>query len=288
MAIKPFSLVSVLFLNTFCAVLCSHSMAQTILPSRCEAAVGNQLTVERNNSSAISSMGMQIKRTPYQAPVFRPNGTAVPMGNHVGTSHSTDKLIYVYAGRGILKFADREFEIQKGSIIFIPAGNSYRYDSTGEELVTMETYNSPLDEIYDYTRAWTKSPRAPLVTQYETLEPWSEWQSGNPVLTRFAVKSAGDYKETSMIFGFAKIPPGKELKRHRHPDDHDEAYYILEGEATSFINDQEYKLPAGQGLYIEGGAYHQTQNRGDKDLIFFFVFTNEKEFSNVEYIIEAN
>ncbi len=280
MRLKSVFTLLTLLVTTYCGILCNPSMALGAAPSRCESRLEDSYSIKRQPQTN-PFLGMSIVRT---SPRVKGDGQN---NQERAIFHSSDKLIYVHSGRGVIRFSDQNYTLSTGSIIFIPAGISYVYEATASDLITMESYNTSLDQVEHREGPWTMTDRHPLVTHLNQLPDWSEWQEGNPVLTRFVVDGTQDYPHSSMVFGFAKIPYGAELMRHKHPDDHFEAYYILEGTATSFINDEPFELNSGSGLFIEGGAYHHTKNLHKEDLIFFFVFPNEDSFSNVEYIIEA-
>ena len=261
--------------TSICAVSCIYSSVQASPNSVCESQFSNYLTVRRMPQDPSSDLGMKVRKITNSS-----NLTKTPR------SYSSDTLLYIFSGTAVLKFSGEEYNLSPGSVVFIPAGNSFQYELTNDELVAFETYNTGRENIQQTQGLWLSSERYPYVNHLDKLPDWSEWAEGNPVLTKFVFDGKQDYPFASMVFGFAKIPPGAELMEHKHPEDHYEGYYIIDGTATSYINKKPHILNGGEGLFIEGAAYHHTMNKGDKDLIFLFVFSNEEQFTNVEYIID--
>jgi len=48
---------------------------------------------------------------------------------------------------------------------------------------------------------------------------------------------------------------------HSHPQ-HEEVYFVLQGEGKMVVGEDEYEIRAGDGLYVPFGAFHTTYNTG--------------------------
>lgn len=70
-----------------------------------------------------------------------------------------------------------------------------------------------------------------------------------------SVKSTGDQTSGAFTLLEATEPPGFGPPLHIHHDAA-EAFYVLEGEYHIFIEDKEYKSPAGSYIFIPSGVEH--------------------------------
>ena len=63
-------------------------------------------------------------------------------------------------------------------------------------------------------------------------------------------------------FGIIEIAAGRELEAHVH-DDEDDSFYILEGELTFLLGQEELKAPPGTFVLVPPGVEHGFRNDGD-------------------------
>jgi mannose-6-phosphate isomerase-like protein (cupin superfamily) len=63
-------------------------------------------------------------------------------------------------------------------------------------------------------------------------------------------------------FGIIDFAPGRELEAHVH-DDEDDSFYILEGELTFLLGEEELKAPPGTFVLVPPGVEHGFRNDGD-------------------------
>lgn len=66
------------------------------------------------------------------------------------------------------------------------------------------------------------------------------------------------------------IPPGKSSSSHYHKISQ-ETYFILKGEGSMTINNQDFTLLPGQACWIEAGEVHQIKNNGETELVFIAI-----------------
>lgn len=85
----------------------------------------------------------------------------------------------------------------------------------------------------------------------------------------------------ALTAGVAEIPPGSELKAHRHAEP--ELYYIIEGEGVVPIDGLEYPVQVGTAVFIPGDATHRIENRSQFSLRLLYVFAADS-FNEVEYV----
>ncbi len=66
------------------------------------------------------------------------------------------------------------------------------------------------------------------------------------------------------------MPPGTKEVRHRHSTCQ-QFFYILKGEATFVIEDEELKIKKDEGVHIKPNMMHQIMNHTDKEIEFIVV-----------------
>ena len=62
-------------------------------------------------------------------------------------------------------------------------------------------------------------------------------------------------------FGIIEIQPGRELEAHLHREE-DDAFYIVEGEMTFVLGDEEVAAPPGTFVLVPPGVEHAFRNDG--------------------------
>jgi mannose-6-phosphate isomerase-like protein (cupin superfamily) len=75
----------------------------------------------------------------------------------------------------------------------------------------------------------------------------------------FLARTADTPRFTFWIIDFA---PGRTLEAHVHEDE-DDAFYILDGELTFVLGDDEVAAPAGTFVLVPPGVEHGFRNDGD-------------------------
>lgn len=71
--------------------------------------------------------------------------------------------------------------------------------------------------------------------------------------------------------GVVILEPGKGHERHTHPDS-EEVLFVLSGEGTQMIDDEEREVHAGDMLYIPAGVEHSTINTSWEPLRFLAMY----------------
>ncbi len=68
------------------------------------------------------------------------------------------------------------------------------------------------------------------------------------------------------------IAPGGEIPEHTNEIEHEQ--YVLAGEYTVGIDDEEYEVSAGDSLFIPAGVVHWYRNDGDEEGAFVCAVPN--------------
>jgi mannose-6-phosphate isomerase-like protein (cupin superfamily) len=69
-------------------------------------------------------------------------------------------------------------------------------------------------------------------------------------------------------FGIIEMAAGRELESHVHNTE-DDAFYILEGEMTFVLGDEEVAAPPGTFVLVPPGVKHGFRNDGDNPVRMF-------------------
>lgn len=67
-----------------------------------------------------------------------------------------------------------------------------------------------------------------------------------------------------------RMPPGTREFLHYHQESQ-QVFYILDGQATFILNEEELRLEAGESLSVPAGTAHQIQNLSSADLHFLVI-----------------
>ncbi len=68
-----------------------------------------------------------------------------------------------------------------------------------------------------------------------------------------------------LFFAWAMLKPGKTLEAHTDP--YEEVYYLLHGEGTMTVGDEQQKVSAGDAIWLPHGIPHSLVNDGDENCI---------------------
>ncbi len=71
-------------------------------------------------------------------------------------------------------------------------------------------------------------------------------------------------------WGVILLLPGQRLGGHYH-NEVEETFYILEGQASFYVNDVRHSLVAGDAIRLEAPERHDVVNKGDQPLKMVFI-----------------
>lgn len=90
-------------------------------------------------------------------------------------------------------------------------------------------------------------------------------------------------RDTYFLVDFEKGGPSRGLKMgytviyatgtttgHVH-DDMEEVYFVISGEGTMVVGDEEFDIKPGDGLYVPPGLFHTTKQKGNQPLQVLWV-----------------
>jgi len=69
-----------------------------------------------------------------------------------------------------------------------------------------------------------------------------------------------------------RVPPGAKEEMHCHHFA-EQFFYVLSGQATLWVQGNEYRLDAGQGMHVAANLFHQMLNESDQDVHFLVIST---------------
>ena len=101
--------------------------------------------------------------------------------------------------------------------------------------------------------------------------PLAEVQAhGGDGRIRFArVADAGGLAGACNFIDYAEVPPGASIGRHRHADDEEELYLVLDGEGQMWRNGESFGVRAGDLVRNPPGGAHELRNTGGAPLCIF-------------------
>jgi len=98
-----------------------------------------------------------------------------------------------------------------------------------------------------------------------------EWVE-HPRITNIFMKTLLTSKDNALAnISLVKVPPGGEVTRHIHPKEV-ESIYVLAGQSTLILGEEEVPFNVGQAVAIPMGLEHglRTEGTGAVEIITFF------------------
>jgi quercetin dioxygenase-like cupin family protein len=113
-------------------------------------------------------------------------------------------------------------------------------------------------------------------------ETWADPVRGE---VSFRTIFGAQHRTHEFTAGVTEVPPGGWLGHHRHVPA--EIYYVIDGEGTLTIDDEDYRVAAGTAAYIPSGSEHGIRNTGHSLLRFFFAFAVGGSSDKIQYRFKA-
>ena len=86
------------------------------------------------------------------------------------------------------------------------------------------------------------------------------------------------YQETDVSFIWVDMPPGGNVRLHKHP--YKEIFIVLEGISTFTVGDDTLKAGAGNIIIVPAEVPHKFRNEGDQQLKQIDIHVS-KEFNTI-------
>lgn len=80
------------------------------------------------------------------------------------------------------------------------------------------------------------------------------------------LKKFNQFESDRMFVDYYVVEPGGEQKPHTHAGN-DKLYFVLEGEGTFLLGEEEHRLTAGEGCVAEADVPHGVRNHTDRRLV---------------------
>ncbi len=111
--------------------------------------------------------------------------------------------------------------------------------------------------------------------------PIESWGSGAAPGVSWRTLFSSDRTPTSELsVGTCDVEPGGELSRHRH--ERAEVYHFLSGAGEVGVNEELFRVRAGDTVFVPGNAWHRISNTADETLRLFYCFATDS-FADVVY-----
>lgn len=96
---------------------------------------------------------------------------------------------------------------------------------------------------------------------------------GNPIGGRMVVKIRDEHTDGSFSVHDNTIPAGSPGPRPHIHRDHEETFYVLEGELTVRVGPRTFTAPAGSFVVVPRGVVHQPSNPGTEPTRMLLIFS---------------
>lgn len=93
--------------------------------------------------------------------------------------------------------------------------------------------------------------------------------AGDNTVLREILNPFNDKISINYSLAHAKIKPGEKTFKHRLKMS--ELYYIIEGQGTMYIDNEEEKVSSGDAIYIPPGSVQSIKNTGREELVFLCI-----------------
>jgi quercetin dioxygenase-like cupin family protein len=81
------------------------------------------------------------------------------------------------------------------------------------------------------------------------------------------------HNSANLTVGKCYIAPGSANPRHYHPNC-DEVLHVLEGDIEHSLNDDRFRLSAGETINVPMGTMHNARNLGTEEAVLLIVFSS--------------
>jgi len=79
----------------------------------------------------------------------------------------------------------------------------------------------------------------------------------------------------NLVLSSTKLYRGHATRGHSHAGQ-EEVYFFVKGTGMMLVNEQKFRVNAGDIILIPDGAFHQVVNDGEQNLIFNCVFDGKR------------
>ena len=79
----------------------------------------------------------------------------------------------------------------------------------------------------------------------------------------------------NLVLSQTILHPGQQTRGHRHPGQ-EEVYFFVQGTGMMMVDEEKFRVSAGDIVLIPDGAFHRVINDGEMHLIFNCVFDGKR------------
>ena len=79
----------------------------------------------------------------------------------------------------------------------------------------------------------------------------------------------------NLVLSSTKLYRGKSTRGHRH-EGQEEVYFFVQGTGVMVVDDERFRVQAGDVILIPDGAFHRAINDGEMHLVFNCVFDGKR------------
>jgi mannose-6-phosphate isomerase-like protein (cupin superfamily) len=169
----------------------------------------------------------------------------------------SEEVHYVVSGEGECYIDGFSFPLEPGTGVFVPKGAEFAVENRSASELTLVSVTCPEETGRKLSEPARTVPltsyQAPLRVVHEKER--QETPSGERAYRILVDQELGCQQVTQFV---ASIPRSK-VPLHSHP--YEGAIYVLEGEGTLWVGDQQARFGPGTSIYLPPGASHGVENR---------------------------
>ena len=170
-----------------------------------------------------------------------------------------EQLFYTISGSGIMRIDDEEHSVQEGDVIYLPPNVKHQFINNTEAWTEFLIISCMVDDTSPSEAVIRNWRDQTAFRGHESAIIWAVFRS------RGSNPSHGEVACLRTLSGFTKhTMQGRKTSDHHVHKDIEQIYYMLKGEITLRVNDENHTLVEGDIVQLLPGDWHQVINESDE------------------------
>ncbi|MCX6750601.1 MAG: cupin domain-containing protein [Candidatus Pacearchaeota archaeon] len=191
-----------------------------------------------------------------------------------------EEIYYLTRGAGVIQVGASEYVVHKGDFVVIPPNQEHKLSVIGERNLEHLVFALPAFDPED-VQVLDEKNNNPVQKEFnrKTKKPFTA-RDGAKV---YELDSAGDRERRRVGFAAGFLEPHKKAVKHYH-NVSDEIYYVVSGNGTVQLNEDEKDVQRGSLIYVPKGTLHGLSNPEDTNLEILCV--SFPEYKEEDFLIK--